>query len=352
LIDSRTRQSLGRTRQTDMDPSTLSSWALLIAEALRSRGIDAADLFRRAHMPPAQLQDPNARYPVRSMQRLWTLAVEATGDPCLGLDVGAAWHPTSFHALGYSALAARSLREALILFGRYCRVVSTGVRADVLDEHGEVSVRLSILFRDVPASESAVRAAMLAALASVLALCRAVRGASIDPVRVTFSHADDGACSRVQSFFRCPVVFGAPQDALVFSAHELDRELNTANPTLLRINEQAIANYAARLKSADVVESVRAELIRQLPSGEVDQTAVARSLNMSLRSMQRKLKHSGTNFRALLDETRGRLAEQYCHDSTLSATELAFLVGFSDPSSLSRAMRRWNRQKSPTAPQN
>jgi AraC-like DNA-binding protein len=73
---------------------------------------------------------------------------------------------------------------------------------------------------------------------------------------------------------------------------------------------------------------------------------------MSLRSMQRKLKHSGTNFRALLDETRGRLAEQYCRDSTLSAMELAFLVGFSDPSSLSRAMRRWNRQKSPTAPQN
>jgi AraC-like DNA-binding protein len=71
--------------------------------------------------------------------------------------------------------------------------------------------------------------------------------------------------------------------------------------------------------------------------------------------MQRKLEHNGTNFRALLDETRGRLAEQYCRDSTLSATELAFLVGFSDPSSLSRAMRRWNRQKQtrdPAAPQN
>src|SRR5262245_10501079 len=89
-----------------MGPSTLSSWARLIASALAARGIDVEGLFRRAGMSIDQLEVPNSRYPLTAMQRLWALATEATRDPCFGLDVGRSWHPTTFHALGYSALAS------------------------------------------------------------------------------------------------------------------------------------------------------------------------------------------------------------------------------------------------------
>ncbi|HZO04330.1 MAG TPA: AraC family transcriptional regulator ligand-binding domain-containing protein [Burkholderiales bacterium] len=65
-----------------MGPSTLASWALLIARALRERGIDADALFHRAGMPPVQLRDANSRYPAQSMQRLWNLAAAAAGDNC------------------------------------------------------------------------------------------------------------------------------------------------------------------------------------------------------------------------------------------------------------------------------
>ena len=114
-----------------MGPSTLSSWALLISRALTARGIDATDVFRRARLQPELLGDPNARYPLAGVQRLWALAIETTGDPCIGLEVGRSWHPTTFHALGYAALASGSLREALALVARYSRIVSTGARIEM-----------------------------------------------------------------------------------------------------------------------------------------------------------------------------------------------------------------------------
>ena len=57
--------------------------------------------------------------------------------------------------------------------------------------------------------------------------------------------------------------------------------------------------------------------------------------------MQRKLKAQGMSFRKLLDDTRRQLAEQYLKDSTLSVSEIAYLLGFAEVSSFSRAFRRW-----------
>src|SRR5215470_17294117 len=126
-----------------MGPSTLASWALLIARALKQRGIDAEVLFRRANMPPARLRDANARYPFESMQRLWSFTAEATRDPCFGLEVGRLWHPTTFHALGYAALASSSLREALTYVVRYSRVITTGAILDLIDCGTEVKLTLA-----------------------------------------------------------------------------------------------------------------------------------------------------------------------------------------------------------------
>ncbi|HET7361958.1 MAG TPA: AraC family transcriptional regulator [Burkholderiales bacterium] len=326
-----------------MGPSTLSSWALLIARALAARGIDAQSVFRRAGVAPDKLQDPNARYPLAGVQRLWALATEVTGDACFGLEVGRSWHPTTFHALGYCALASASLREALLYVVRYCKVVSTGARVQLERQGSEVAVRLSSRLRELAVPTPSSRPAIQAALVALAVLCREARGGSIAIRRVTFAHRDATCRERLQRFFQCRVVFGAPNNALVLRTAEVDAPLPTGNPALARINEQLVADYHAQLESADLVERVRSQLMRLLPSGHVGQATVAKSLHLSLRSLQRKLREEGTSFRKLVDQTRRRLAQQYAKDSTLSASEVAYLLGFSDPSSLSRAMRRWQQ---------
>ena len=321
-----------------MGPSTLSSWALLIAHELTKRGVDAERLFRQAQLRFEQLQDPNARYPLPAMHRLWSLATEATHDPCFGLEVGESWHPTSFHALGYSAIACATLREAFAYLARYCWIVSNGGRLDVVDLAGEVAVKLSGREAFPPPV-----APVQAGLAAIVVLCRCASGGSIGLTSVHFVYRDNGTRARLERFFGCPIAFGAPYNALMFSARDVDASLPGANAVLRRINEGALKQYAARIDSRQVAESVRAQIVRLLPSGEATQDRIAGAINVSLRSLQRKLKQEGVTFRDLVDDTRKRLAEQYANDSTLSCSETAYLLGFSEPSSFVRAKRRWKQ---------
>jgi AraC-like DNA-binding protein len=319
-----------------MGPSTLSSWALLIARALATRGVDAEPLFRQAKLRFDELQDANARYPLAAMQRLWSLATEATQDPCFALDVGASWHPTSFHALGYSALASATLREALAYLARYSRVVSNGARIDVDDLPDAIAVKLASI-ELVPEAAAALQAG----LAAITMLCRYASAYSVAPTHVHFTHHDNGMRVRLERFFDCPVAFDSSYDGLVFATRDVDARLPGANAVLLRINEQALHRYAARIDASQFADRVRAELVRLLPSGEIDQARVARAIHVSSRGLQRKLKEEGITFRELVDDTRRHLAGQYANDSTLSSSEIAYLLGFSEPSSFMRAQRRW-----------
>jgi len=298
--------------------------------------MDAERLFRQAKIHFDQLQDPNARYPLAAVHRLWSLAAEATRDPCFGLDVGQSWHPTSFHALGYSALACATLREALAYLARYCWIVSNGARLDLVDFPAEVALKLSSR-ESFPQAGAAVQAG----LAAIVVLCRCASGGSIALTSVHFTDHDNGTRARLEGFFRCPIAFGSPYNALMFATRDVDAPLPGANAVLLRVNEDALQRYAARIDSKQVADSVRAHIVRLLPSGDASQARIARAINVSMRSLQRKLKEEGVTFRELVDDTRKRLAGQYAKDSTLSASEIAYLLGFSEPSSFVRAKRRW-----------
>jgi AraC-like DNA-binding protein len=328
-----------------MGPSTLSSWALLIARALAKHGVDAEALFSRARMRFDQLHDPNARYPLAAIYRLWSLAEEATSDPCFGLEVGESWHPTSFHALGYSALAAASLGEAFGYLARYSRIVSSGARVEVTRTAAEVVVKL--MGRE-PLPHTA--AAVQAGLAAIVVLCRCAKGDGIAPSRVHFMHHDNETRARLERFFGCGVAFDSPYNGLAFPRRDVDAPLPGANAALLRVNAQALHRYAARIDSQQLADRVREHIVHLLPSAEADQARVAREINMSSRNLQRKLKDEGFTFRELVDDTRKRLAEQYAEDSTLSSSEVAYLLGFTEPSSFVRAKRRWKRRDSPDHP--
>eukprot|EP01035_Chromulina_nebulosa_P034058 gene34058-45655_t len=95
-------------------------------KALDAAGVDSAALFAEAGLDIAALADAQARYPVARTNRLWQLAVDATGDPAFALTVARQSGLLTFHALGYSLSASATLREAFERLLRYFRVVSDG----------------------------------------------------------------------------------------------------------------------------------------------------------------------------------------------------------------------------------
>ena len=77
------------------EPTSLASWTRALRKQLDALGLDSAALCVQAGLDPLQMDDPNARYPLSATTRLWELAVQASGDPAIGLRVSRFVSPTS-----------------------------------------------------------------------------------------------------------------------------------------------------------------------------------------------------------------------------------------------------------------
>jgi AraC-like DNA-binding protein len=317
------------------DPTTLASWGLAIARALQARDRDPAPLFSRAGLDFEALRDPNARYPVSAIGRLWRLAVQETGDPALGLAVARHVTPTTFHALGFSLSSSTTLRDVFERLVRYFRLVSDAAVIR-LEDRGE-SYRFAVLETyGAPADEG-----VDALFACAVRLCRMLSDRQFAPLLVELRRPTPADPTPFSKCFRAPLAFGAAQNALTIDKRVCEQRLPGANPEAARVNDEVVAQALHRMQRSSCADRVRVLLVERLPSGEPSQREIARAVASSTRALQRRLAAEGTTYTQLVDETRRELALAYMSDTRYSLGEIAYLLGFSGGNNFARAFRRW-----------
>lgn len=326
------------------EPTTLAATATAIADAIESLGGDPKRAFTRAGLDMDEMQKPGARYPFRAMTRLWKEARIEANDPCIGLFAARKLKPQALHALGLAWLSSSTLQNGLQRMVRYAHIANTSLRFR-LEPAGE-QVKLIAEFRgsDLEVPPEAVDAL----LAVVVRMCRLMTDNRFAPLLVTFTHEDNGHMEQYIDMFQAPVLWSKSENALYFDAAALAQPVAAGNEELATETGRIAERYLATLDLERVQDRVRQILLKLLPSGEVDQEAVAKTLHRSVSSLQRQLKAEGASYRQILDETRVSLAQQFVRERRYSLGQIAFLLGFSDQANFSRAFKRWTGH-TPTA---
>jgi AraC-like DNA-binding protein len=321
-------------------PSILSSWTRTIADALLVAGVDVVKVLSEAGFSYDDFRDPNARLPAEATAKLWRVAVAHTGDPAFGLEAARYVTQTTFHGLGVAVLASATLRDGLRRLVRYNRLVCDAQELCLEVTNG--AARLSMRPREDAgeAPEQPAYEATDAVMALIVRTCRLVTNRAFGLEHIQFKRPKPRDPAPYERAFRCPLRFGANEDAMVFDAALLDRALVMANPELARRNDEAVREYLARIENGSIIDLVRGKLIHRLADKPSPQE-IARALGMSQRSMQRRLHESGTSYEAVLGEVRKELACAYLREGRYSVGELAFTLGFEDASAFARAFRRW-----------
>lgn len=325
--------------------STLTSVAQLIVDVLDERGIDGRRVLCEVGLDPRRMQDPNARYPFPAMTRLWLSATEISADPCFGLEVGKRFHPTSLHAIGFAWLASDSLLDAMQRLARFLRVATTASAAEVTLENDGYALRLRpAISADI--TPCAAPAAHDATAAATVQMCRLSIGRQFRPTRIELPHdRPSPACvKKLVEQLRTPVVFATRDFGFVIDRRLAEKRLPSGNAELAHANEKVLIDYLAHLDRNAIGERVKARLVDALPAGPVSEADMASSLNLSVRSLQRRLSEEDTSYKGVLDDTRRDLALTYLGNSRLSINEVTYLLGFSDPSNFTRAFKRWSGQ--------
>lgn len=316
-----------------MPSTTLATWPATILRALEARGIDVAPIATAAGIDPSAL-GPDDRVSRDALNRLWAGAVEATGDPAFGLQVTRFAAQTTFHALGYAVLASGTLREAFERVIRYRRLIGDVLELRLREADDRYRFEIDV------SSEPTIPFQAVDAIAAVSARqARMLRGC--EPLRVHFARPEPRDVEPYRRTFRAPLTFDADANALEWARADFEASLPAGNAELARANDEVLVRYLARLQRSRTSARVQEALLDALPNGPPSKPAIARALGMSARTLQRQLAAEGTSFSAVVEEARIALARTYVGEGRLSVTEIAFVLGFADTSTFSRAFKRW-----------
>ncbi len=320
-------------------PQVSARIGALVLQVAAGRGVEAGRLMADAGFEPGWLDDPEARMPLAIEERLWDRAAELTGDPLFGLHAATALRPGAFDVLDYAVRTAPDLRSALQRLARYNRLVHDLALFELVPAAGAVRIE----HRFAGPTARPCRQAAEFTLASLVVVASQIAGQPVRAQAVEFAHAAAGEATAYRAVFGATPRFGAPASALVLEDAVLDRPVPAADPALSRIvTAHAEQLLAARPPAPDgVADRVRRLLAEGLAEGPPSLAQVARRLHLSERSLQRRLDAEGTRFADLVDAVRRELALRYVADTRLALGEVAYLLGFAEPSPFHRAFKRW-----------
>ena len=312
-------------------PSMVNLW-----KSIESYGIDPAPLFAAEDIEIKLPIDPCVRLPYEKVDQLRAKAEKLCGDEAFGLRSASVYLPSQLGALGYAWQASLTLRKAFLRLERFVRVVNDKAQVNVEDRDACMVVTLKVNL-----DSKCEFARDDGALALITRMCRLVSGDHFRLQAVNFSHAEPRDIKPYFEFFGCQLNFDQADNQLLIPLSLADEMLAGASPELALLNDKVITRRLASIDREDIVARVRATLMDLLPNGNISDDVVADALHMSVRTMHRKLTDENNNFRTLLVEMRRDLAEQYILDNSLTLTEISLLLGFSEPSSFSRAFKSW-----------
>ncbi len=311
-------------------PSTFS----IHQNVLASPDLPFARLFERAGV------EPSNRWVTSDFFRLWEAAEQEFNDRAAGLRFGASGITSGYGVASIVALHAPDFRTALSTLARYKRLTCPEL-IEIEVQDNEATVR----YRWLRAASQAPRLLVDMTMASLNELARTGTGAKISPIRLELSRPPMDQ-KLLRDHFGCPVLFGAMSDAMVFEQTALDSPFVTADgDAFTRILKELDQQLAQGAGYPVRIAEVRVAIARQLSEGRQPCiAAVAGRLNVSKRTLQRRLAACRTSFQKQLAEVRRTIAGRLLANTQFDTVAIAMLLGFEEPNSFSRAFRAWEQE--------
>ncbi|HEY3064170.1 MAG TPA: AraC family transcriptional regulator [Methylomirabilota bacterium] len=316
------------------EASGLARLVLMVLDRIARCGLSREELLRQARLDEAQLRDPDHRIPISAVARLWRAIAAHTTQPTIGLRLGKDVRAREFGLVGYVMVCSKTLGEALTRLDRYDRIVSDALNIELDAAAGATWVRLH-----VQSPLQALRPAADARVAALVSVCRELVG-PLQLLTVRLPYREPPHTAEYDEFFRAPVEFGSLATAFLVSADDLERPVAQCDETLAGYLDHLAQQLLVPADDRPTVrDQIRRRLWADLPDGVPDLTTLARGLGMSSRTLQRRLRDEGTTFHQVLVELRREAAPALLRDGRLAVSEVAFLLGYEDPSSFQRAFR-------------
>lgn len=314
----------------------LSVSSRAFVDACEQLGLDVPALLREAEIDEAVLRDPDGRLPTPAVRRLWTIALERSGDPDLALHASEALPFGAYRVIDFLVANAPTVGVGLAKLAEYFPIINPAVRLHLKLEGAQARF---VMVPELPGTVGRQYAEYV--LCTCLLRTRIATGVDFPVAVVNFEHAAPPRVAEHERIFGCPVRFGRSSSEWVMDHAWLERPVVQANRELFSVLDKHARLLTERVPASPLLERLREDLLERLNGGVPTLSEVAAGLAMSPRTLQRQLAAQGLSFSEALDGARREVAVAALEQGRLSVGEVGFLLGFATQASFSRAFKRW-----------
>jgi AraC-like DNA-binding protein len=319
------------------DNNVAASLVAGVLAAIESLGLDlnAAACLKAAAIDEKVLQNPTSRVGFSNFTNLLLLLRNHTGDDGIGLRIGRELALSSYNALGYAAANGETLFDALRLLPEYESLVVSLANTEVVECGTSVEVRWSM--------SGGHYFAMLEGLffTSWVTLGELLANQSLQNIAVHFTHEAPDNLDIWHETFGTSIRFDQPVAKVIYSHSTLALPISRSDPFIYQVMTKEAECLKAAINGPSLVTRVATWLTEQLPQGEPDQKRLACHLNMSERTLRRRLQQENVSYQVILDRVRKERATYYLAHTSLPIQEIAALLGYQHLTAFNAAYKRW-----------
>jgi AraC-like DNA-binding protein len=309
-----------------------------LLEAITAAGGNPEEILQGFGLDRSVFAKPEGFIPCSVFAGILKEAARSTGDDCFGLHFAERFNPKNIGPLAYVALNSPTIGAGIQNVERYLHVYDSSANWFFTAEGDRGYVRFVLSGLGIePMRQSNEHGVTI-----VINALRMMVGSQWAPQEVHFAHEAPEETSEHHRIFRCPVLFGCETNALVIELSLVEREVPAADQQLYLIMKQYLDQVLSEMPQEDsFFAAIRKAVAESMRDGDPKLARVAKKLAMGSRTLQRRLREYGFDFKKLVEDTRQRFAVNYLKDRKNSLTEIAFLLGYSELSAFNRAFKRW-----------
>ncbi len=332
----------GSNGWTESEAAVLASAATGIVDFLNSNGGDVDLVFGRTGIAPELAGTPTLKLRLAAFCSLFEEAARQTGNDNFGLWFGNQFAPRDLGLWGYASISSPTLGSALEnlvgLFDWHQESSHMGARRC---SDGLIQLEYQIHLPEIVERRQDAELS----LGMFLNVIRECCGPNWAPEEVYFEHAKPADWHDHETAFQAPVYFSQPTNALVFRDEVLNLPMPGRDLTLMTMMRSCLEQLGSTSdKPVTLIDQVRTFVRNYLPSGYPTLKKVSDGLQISPAAIQRELASEGLAYKELVETTRRDLTFMYLKQRQLPFSEISLLLGYSELSAFSRAVRRWTGQ--------
>ena len=306
------------------------------------QGVSFDILLKESGYTLAQLLEEDTRVTADVYDRIVLIVVEETDDQLFGLHLGEYLNLSAAGLIGQITQSANTMKEAL----QYCcDFAALGCRAIPMSLKETKSGYQLIWKPDKHwqlKSPLIVKQTLEGMLSFTLREFHTLTLQHEYPLKMYFQFKKPLNLEEYERIFNCPLHFSQESTCMFFSKEQVMKPIITSNYSLLRVLVTHANEQLSLLKETNhFSQNVKKAIVNLLDPNFPTIEQVAANLNMTVRTMQRKLEKEHTTFKAILESLREDFAKDYINNKNLNIGDIAFLLNYADSSSFARSFKRW-----------